>query len=144
MARQPALALDAAAIAGERTIGADHPVARDDETDRVGAVGQPHRPHCRRLADALCQRAIAQRRAGRDGAQGGPDRALKRRAAGRALNPVQAGESSTTADERKHFSRRVTGAINDKRRYGLIVSDGKIVGRHLWRLARDGEGGRSD
>jgi hypothetical protein len=35
----------------------------------------------------------------------------------------------TTADERKHFSRRVTGAINDKRRYGLIVSDGKIVGR---------------
>jgi hypothetical protein len=45
----------------------------------------------------------------------------------------------TTPAMRGHFSRRVTGALNDKRRYGLIVSDRRVAGRHLWRLARDGE-----
>jgi hypothetical protein len=33
-----------------------------------------------------------------------------------------------TAKERTQLSRRVTGAINDKRRHGVIVSDGMLVG----------------
>jgi hypothetical protein len=45
----------------------------------------------------------------------------------------------TAGDERTRLSRRVTGAINDKRRQGVVVSDGMLIGRHLWRLARDSE-----
>src|SRR5205085_5815144 len=40
--QQGLLALDAAGIAGEGAVGADHPVARDDDRDRVAAVGQTH------------------------------------------------------------------------------------------------------
>ena len=36
---QPGLGLDAAAEAGEVAVGADHPVARDDDRQRVAAVG---------------------------------------------------------------------------------------------------------
>src|SRR3546814_1644473 len=39
MREQPALAVDAAAIAGQRPVGADHPVAGYGDADGVGAVG---------------------------------------------------------------------------------------------------------
>ena len=37
---------------------------------------------------------------------------------------------------RRHSSRRATGALNDKRRQGVIVADPKIAVRYLWRLDR--------
>ena len=40
---QRLLALEPAGVAGERAVGADHPVARDHDRDRVAAVGQPDR-----------------------------------------------------------------------------------------------------
>jgi hypothetical protein len=40
----------------------------------------------------------------------------------------------TTPAERRHYSRRVTGVLNDKRRQGVVVSERKIATRHLWRL----------
>ena len=89
MAQQPTLALDAAAVAGERAVGADHPMAGHDQADRVGAVGQAHRPNRRRLADALREAAVAECRAGRDVAQGLPNRALEGRAASRANDSVR-------------------------------------------------------
>src|SRR5258708_36848244 len=51
VAQQPALALQAAAEAGEGAVGADDAVAGDDDRDRVGAVGQPDRAHGLRLPD---------------------------------------------------------------------------------------------
>jgi hypothetical protein len=45
----------------------------------------------------------------------------------------------STPAERRHYSRRVTGALNDKRRQGVIVADRQIAGRYLWRLKRDDE-----
>src|SRR3984957_3981915 len=43
-AKQQFLAFEAAAVPGQAAVGADHPVAGDDDRDRVGAVGQAHRP----------------------------------------------------------------------------------------------------
>src|SRR5436190_18021589 len=40
---QGLLAFDAAGVAGERAVGADHAVARDDDRDGVRAVGEPDR-----------------------------------------------------------------------------------------------------
>jgi hypothetical protein len=39
-----------------------------------------------------------------------------------------------TPAERKAFSRRVTGALNDKRRQGVIRSIGKTFGQHQWAI----------
>jgi hypothetical protein len=80
---QPALAREAAAIAGERMVGANHPVARHDDGDRIRANGKADRAHRRGAADGRRENGIARRRTGRDAAQGGPDRVLERRPAGR-------------------------------------------------------------
>src|SRR5260370_24314243 len=39
---QQLLAVQAAAVAGEAAVAADHPVARHDDGDRVGALGRTH------------------------------------------------------------------------------------------------------
>ena len=41
MREQPALAVDAAAIAGQRSIGTNETVTGNDHADRIGAVGVP-------------------------------------------------------------------------------------------------------
>src|SRR5208282_2721320 len=51
---QQFLAFQAAAVAGEAAVAADHPVARHDDRDRVGPVGQAHRA---RRDEPLAQRA---------------------------------------------------------------------------------------
>ena len=45
MGQQPALALDAAAIAGERAIGADDAMAGDDDADGIVAIGMADGTH---------------------------------------------------------------------------------------------------
>src|ERR1700686_4050352 len=82
MLEQPALALDAAAIAGQRAVGTDDAVAGYDDADRVGAVGEADGPHRPRPADTPRELAIGDRRAARDVAQRAPHRALERRAGG--------------------------------------------------------------
>src|SRR3954452_3031808 len=81
MLEQPALAVETAAIAGERAIGPDQAVTGNDDTDGIGSVGVADRAH--RFGDAeFCrQRAVAHRGAGRDGRQRGPDALLERCAA---------------------------------------------------------------
>jgi len=55
---QPALAGQAAAVAGERAVGADHAVAGDDDADRVAAVGQAHGAGGCGTAELLGERAV--------------------------------------------------------------------------------------
>src|SRR5207247_2645158 len=78
---QPALALDSAAVAGKRPVGADHAVARDDDTDGVRAVGGAHGAHGGGCADAPRERLVRDRLPRRDRPQRGPHPALERRAA---------------------------------------------------------------
>src|SRR5258708_19722848 len=51
VSEQVMLALDPAAIAGEAAVGAHHPVAGDDDADRVLPVGQANGARRRRLPD---------------------------------------------------------------------------------------------
>ena len=76
-------------------VGADHPVAGDDDRQRVGAVGGADRARRRGLADAARELAIGDRGAERDLAQRCPDAQLEG-GAGRAERqrerPAGAGE----------------------------------------------------
>src|SRR3984957_11949606 len=78
-AEQRFLAFQAAAVAGEAAVAADHPVARHDDRDRVGAVSQAYRA---RRDEPLAQRpgdvAVADRASVRDLGQLGPDGELER------------------------------------------------------------------
>ncbi len=56
--KQPLLAVEAAAIAGQRAVGADDAVAGDDNADRVGTVGSTRGTDCGWFADALRQIGI--------------------------------------------------------------------------------------
>src|SRR3954451_19969508 len=53
---QGALGLQAAGIAREAAVGADHPVTRDDDRDLVAAVGAAHSP--RGAAELGCDLAV--------------------------------------------------------------------------------------
>src|SRR5439155_27373352 len=76
--QQPALAVQAAAEARELAARADHPVAGDDDGDRVLSVGRADGAGGARVAEAARQLAIAHRRAVGDGPQGVPDTPLER------------------------------------------------------------------
>src|SRR5271165_4571400 len=75
---QPAFAVEASAIAAKAASGGDHPVARDDDRDRVLAIGGSDCPAGAGLADTPGQLGIRDGRAVRDFAQLMPDSPLKR------------------------------------------------------------------
>src|SRR5579872_542301 len=79
---QPALALEAAAVAGERAGRADQPVTRNDDGDRVVAVGVPHRPRRARTAEVRSELAVGAGLAVGDVGEGVVDAALERGPAG--------------------------------------------------------------
>src|SRR5580704_16097033 len=54
---QPLFLVEAPRITGELAVGADHPVAGDEDRDRIAAVGVTHGPRCARPADAPRQLA---------------------------------------------------------------------------------------
>jgi hypothetical protein len=83
------LARDAAAIAGERRIGADDPMAGNDNADGVGPVGHADRAHRLGAAKLRGEAAIGRGCAYGDGAQSRPDLALKRGATGLDLQRVE-------------------------------------------------------
>src|ERR1700722_15486530 len=78
---QRALAIHTPTIAGERTVGPEHPVARNRHRELVGGAGARHRAHGLRVADTDGEIRISLGDTGRDGLQRGPDLLLKRRAA---------------------------------------------------------------
>src|SRR6266404_7238844 len=59
MREQPLLALQAAAVAGQRAVRTDDPMARNQDGNGIAAVREPHRPRCIRIADALRQLTVA-------------------------------------------------------------------------------------
>ncbi len=84
----------ASRIAGEAAILADHPVAGDDDGERIAAVRGTHRPHRVWLADGAGDVAVAAGLPVGDVAQRLPHRLLKRRAPGgerqgEALQPAR-------------------------------------------------------
>jgi len=80
---QPALALDAAAVAGETAVGADDAMARHDDPDRVVTVRESNRARCVRRTDATRQFAIRRGGAELHIEQRAPHGALKVRTARR-------------------------------------------------------------
>src|SRR4051794_35025456 len=79
MLQQPFLAVDAAAVTGQRAIHADHAMAGYDDTDRVQAIGGPGRAHRLRPAAAGGELGIGPGLTRADLAQSSPDLALERR-----------------------------------------------------------------
>src|SRR5262245_24431876 len=79
---QPSLALDAAAVAGERAVGADDAVAGHNDADGIVAIGMAGGAYRRLAADPASEVGIADGRSAGDCAQGLPDPALEVGAAG--------------------------------------------------------------
>jgi protease PrsW len=82
--QQPLLAIEAAAVAGQRPVGADHAVTGHDDRDRIAAVGETHGARGeRRLAERGGHLAVAGRHAVGDLGELRPDGELERGTAGR-------------------------------------------------------------
>src|SRR6187551_186855 len=54
-----ALAVETPSVAAQRTVRADHPMARHENRDRVGSVGGTDRSDCVRLTDRSCDVGVA-------------------------------------------------------------------------------------
>ena len=74
---QPALAVEAAGVAGERPVGADDSVARHEDADRIAAHRAAHAPREVAIAEALGEIAVRDCLAERDLAQHRPHRVLE-------------------------------------------------------------------
>src|SRR5260370_38605756 len=59
MCEQPLFARQAAAVAGQRSVRTDDPMARHQGGNGIAAVREPHRPRSILVADALCEFAVA-------------------------------------------------------------------------------------
>ena len=92
MREQPPLSRHTAAIPGQRSIGADHAMARNDDRNRIRAVGRADGPTGPGPAYCRCDFSIAFRLAGRDLSQRAPNCALERRAASRRPHFVERGK----------------------------------------------------
>src|SRR5262245_57888955 len=66
VAEQPPLAVESAAVARQRPVGADDAMAGHDDGDRIRAVRRPDGPHRRGLSNPLRQLGIRDGRAGRN------------------------------------------------------------------------------
>jgi hypothetical protein len=82
MVEEPAFAFDAAAVAGERAVGADDAVTWKDDGDGIGSIGSADGTDGGRVADLLRQFAVREGSTAGDGPESAPDFALKLRAAG--------------------------------------------------------------
>jgi hypothetical protein len=70
---QEALHVDPAAEAGERTVGANHAMARQNDRKRVESVGRAHRPRCLAAeTEAPGLLAVADRLSVRNGCKSAP------------------------------------------------------------------------
>src|SRR6516165_8470819 len=89
---EPALAVETAAVAGQRTIRANDAVAGDDDRDGVGAVGEAYSADGRRTTDVLRDFAVRSRGAAWDSAERAPYILLKVCADGLHRNRVDSVE----------------------------------------------------
>jgi len=76
--KQPALTFQAATIARQVAISANHTMTGHRYGNWIGAIGEPYRARGRRIADAFGQFTVTYRRAAGDITQAAPDLLLKR------------------------------------------------------------------
>src|SRR5215471_3276851 len=109
------LALDAAGIAGQRPVRADHAMTGDCHGDAVRGAGPRHRAHSLRLPDGFGDLRIACRRADRDTAKRVPHAMLKRCSAD-VQGKVEA--DAWVLDEADHFDNEFleSGIVADQLR----------------------------
>src|SRR5262249_13670337 len=105
MVEQPLLAPQSAAVAGERAVGADYAMTRNDEAQRVVAVRASYSAHGGRTPDGGSDFRVRARGAWRNREQRVPDRALERRSA---------------HDERRLEAQRSAPQILPQLRFALI------------------------
>ena len=79
MRQQPLLARQAAAVTRQGAVRTDHAMTRQDDGDRIAAIGEPDRARSAGIAEISRQLAIAPSLAVRNLAQRRPDSLLKRR-----------------------------------------------------------------
>src|SRR5438067_10810329 len=91
---EPALAFDAAAVAGEGAVGADDAMTGDDNSDGIGAVGEADCPDCGWAADSIGEFAVGDGGAERNLSQSLPYLTLEGRAIGFDWEGVDGGEVS--------------------------------------------------
>src|SRR5436190_23229446 len=92
--QQPLLAVQPAAVAGERAVRPDHAVTGYHQGHGVGAVGEPHGADRGRPADARGEACVTQRLSGRDRAERVPALALE---VGARADPRRAVEHADVA-----------------------------------------------
>ncbi len=103
MLQQPALSLDAAAIAGQRSVRSNHSMARHHHSNRIRPIRQSNRPHCSRIPNPLGQLAIRDRRPTRNLTQRPPHLLLKLRP--RSLHRNAINRSQITREVALHYRR---------------------------------------
>ena len=134
--------VEAAAVAGQRAVGADHAVAGDDDRDRVAVVGAADRARRGGLADRARDVAVAGGLAERDPEQRRPDRLLERGPPGRQPQieaRALAREVLLQLDDRRAQAAIVPGPVRARRgvRVALEVQADQIVA-----VADEGQRGR--
>src|SRR6185312_6532874 len=77
MVEQPALALHAAAVTGERAVGSDHAMTGDNHANWIRSVGETDGPDREGTANFFSKLAVGERFAAGDRAEGFPDLALE-------------------------------------------------------------------
>src|SRR5438270_7875396 len=78
--------MQSAAIAGQFAIRSDHSMARDDDRNRIGTVGETDRPAGIRISHAASQLPVRNSVSVRNPAKLSPDLLLKHCAFGRELD----------------------------------------------------------
>src|ERR1700730_14270369 len=107
---QPSFALDAAAVAGERAIGADHAMTRHHHADGIGPVGKADGPNGFVISGLRRERAVAKGLPRRDPGERGPYGALERRAGRAPLDGAKASDlpAEITPQQALDVARRGT------------------------------------
>ncbi len=78
--KQTLLPMQTAAVSSQPAIGTDHPVAGNDDRDRICAAGAANRAHSFGATNLSCDPSIGARLTAWDCAECAPDFSLKRRA----------------------------------------------------------------
>ena len=105
-----------AAVAADGPVGGDHPVARDEQADRIPADRATDRPSRARGADPPSDLAIADRRAPRDVRDGGEDVPVPGRPVAEVERRTSASRAGPPGAPRGRRSRWPDGRVADRRR----------------------------
>ncbi len=125
MAQEPALAFDAATVASEGTVGADHAVARNNDPNGIGTIGQADGSDGVWAADALREGSVRDSGAAGYLPQGTPDFALKGCASSLHGQRVNRGQvASKIADDCRGETAGILGRLDCESIYAVVKLQG--------------------